>query len=349
MRMKLVDVSPLSWIVSEQVRSARGSWNEREGVKLTFEDEAGRIGYGEASPLPGYSRETLADCWGVLSKLRGTTWSVGVEPEKALRMLRSNGTDQELAALRFALEMGYFDLLSQRLTADALALAPSQFRPLLLRSEPVGIPVAALLENSSVEACVRSAKRAMSSGISTFKLKLGREACWDLELTQLQALRDTFGDSVRLRADANQHLGEPLAEKLHVLGKFKLDFIEEPCDSLASLEESYPPGAATIALDESLQALDPDMLTTDPPAARSLRSLIERGAVGALVLKPMALGGLARCLKWAHFAHQAQLKVIVSHLFSGPIASRWEKRLAASIGTPTEAQGLHYQPTHSAP
>ncbi|MFM9093065.1 MAG: o-succinylbenzoate synthase, partial [Verrucomicrobiota bacterium] len=41
------------------VRTAHGVWTHREGLLLRIEDDAGRCGWGECAPLPGWTAETV--------------------------------------------------------------------------------------------------------------------------------------------------------------------------------------------------------------------------------------------------------------------------------------------------
>jgi L-alanine-DL-glutamate epimerase-like enolase superfamily enzyme len=59
-----------------------------------------------------------------------------------------------------------------------------------------------------------------------------------------------------------------------------------------------------------------------------------------VVLKPMALGGILRCLEIARLAHERRLDVVVSHLFDGPLALAAAAVLALTAGTPGVAMGL---------
>ena len=42
------------------LRTAHGTWAEREGIILRLEDESGRVGFGEIAPIPWFGTETLA-------------------------------------------------------------------------------------------------------------------------------------------------------------------------------------------------------------------------------------------------------------------------------------------------
>src|SRR4051812_11635942 len=51
------------------VRTAHGVWAEREGVIVRLDGETGSAGFGEAAPLPGFSRETVDEIAAVCSDL----------------------------------------------------------------------------------------------------------------------------------------------------------------------------------------------------------------------------------------------------------------------------------------
>src|SRR5688572_2390799 len=40
------------------IRTAHGPWSEREGFIVRLEDDAGRVGFGEAAPIPHFGTET---------------------------------------------------------------------------------------------------------------------------------------------------------------------------------------------------------------------------------------------------------------------------------------------------
>jgi len=306
---------------------------------LTLQDEAGRLGYGEASPLPGYSTETLEQCDAALKQTLASSFSLSESPAEALLTLNELPEFRELPSAQCCLEMAYLDLLAQRPEAAQLGADSSLWGPLLRPSASVPFAVAALLENESVEACLRSAERALATGITTFKLKLGTDL--EVELAQLGALRAAFGSRVKIRVDANQTFTLPLAQTFAALEPFALEFIEEPSSVLVlaeSLLDAATEGGVRIpiALDESLRTLDEAKVGT----------WLRNAWIQVLVLKPMSLG-LRRCIRWAQLADAYGAKCVVSHLFSGPIATAWEHRLARSLGSRDLAQGLHYTPQPS--
>src|SRR5690606_32701588 len=58
-------------------QNARTSWQERDGAILCVSDDDGRVGVGEASPLPGFSPDTIDACTEALGALHwDSTWVV---------------------------------------------------------------------------------------------------------------------------------------------------------------------------------------------------------------------------------------------------------------------------------
>jgi len=278
------------------------TWSERQGLLVRVEEDGDDgqdtrarrdptrqddhpptlTGRGEASPLPGFSAESLADCEHAFDQL------VGAEPPR--------GTPFP-AALRFALETARLDLVAQRLgLAAARALAP--------RLPRERAPLSALVPLGDLAA----AQRAIDAGHRTLKLKIGRPGAFAAELESLQRLRRAVGPEIALRLDANGALDDP-ATQLAAHAAVSPELVEEPvpAERLRALGERP---LVRIALDESLARL----------TIADVAGLLHDGWADVLVLKPMLLGGIQACLDLAGLARERGARVLVTHLFDGPIA-----------------------------
>src|SRR5262249_16911009 len=109
---------------SPGARSATLRWSDREGALLRLSTPDGRVGQGEASPLPGYSSDTLET--GVIG-LGRIDWERVPEPDVAetarsflSRARAAAGTLTPSAA--FAFETALLDVLGQRQNAPIWAL-----------------------------------------------------------------------------------------------------------------------------------------------------------------------------------------------------------------------------------
>ena len=287
---------------------------EREGLLFTLTHESGAEGQGEASPLPGFSRDTLEQCGAELETVRDFPSLFG-SPKTVVQAIAEASSALSMPAARHALETALFDL------AGKLRGEPVWW---LLRAASGGpqhvpslMPLAAVIPMGEPEATVEQALATVARGVRTLKLKVGRDLTRELET--LRSVRRAVSGGVELRLDANRAFGAAQArEALAAFAPLRPELVEEPSDPL--VESPVP-----LARDESL---------LDEP----------RADVAVWVLKPMALGGLTRCLELAARARESDIDVIVSHLLDGPVALSAAAALSLAVGAPNRAAGLYPHP-----
>ena len=302
-RVAYAELRALSAPMLQPVGNARRSWPQRAGLLLRLGDDQGLVGLGEASPLPGYSADDLATC---RERLQQVPWGE-LELELAADQTFLAPAERVLARLppaaRCAAETALLDLIARR---RGLPLAT------LLRGEtpPAAVALSALLVGETPAELLASANAALGRGFRVLKLKVGRPGGAAGELAALRELRRQLGTAVGLRLDANRawSLAEASAY-LAALEEFAPEIIEEPLADARELCQLQTP--LRIALDESLQELAQDA---------ELCPLLAAGAVQALVLKPMALGGPLRCLALAQLGASYGVPAVVTHLFDGTVA-----------------------------
>jgi len=343
LRVASADVWLAGGEIPEAVRAANATteWRERRGLLLRLEDAEGRVGLGEASPLPRYSTDDLdaaaaalaAAPWERLDDAGGLDLTRPF-PEAVAPALAADALEASPAA-RFAVETALLDLAGQAAGQPAWALWLPKHAP------PARWPVAALLSAGlSPEELVPAGRAAVDAGFGTLKVKIGRPGAFDDELLALEALRMAVGDRVAIRLDANGTLlagqaadrGRVLERRLGALAPLRPELLEEPVavESLLLARSSPVP----IGLDETLQR---------PDAERLLARALERGLCRAVVLKPMALGGAARCLALAAQARAGGAGVVASHLLDGPVAYAATATLAlvlAAMGRGDDGGGV---------
>jgi len=278
--------------------------------------------------LPGYSRDSLEQCQQELARFSSSIpISVAGEAVEAIpRLFADLGI--ESPAARFAVETALLDIVAQEKGVPLWAL---------LRGEGRGPPSPIAL-SSMIDATADAADRARAAsnrGIRTLKMKVGREGQFERELETLQALRDLPNmTKMTLRADANGAWTPREARgRIEQLRPLDLEFIEEPCARDGWVELAG--GGIPVAADESLQRDD----GVDFAVARA-----HEGACSVFVLKPSALGGALRCLHIAELAHRAGAKVLVTHMFEGPIAHAASVELALALEPAPLACGLDSSP-----
>ena len=303
--------------LDREVGNANRRWSNREGLIFVAEmrtksrgTEIVHRGFGEASPLPGYSPDTIEECEACLndielfdaSKLTLTTIEALVLSMPAV------------PAARFAVETALCDLLAQRLQQSVGGLF-GQYATSARRC--------ALLDP---ERPMRSAEAILARGITCAKLKVGTH--WTEELVAIKRLRAEFPELV-LRIDANASWTLPAAKKrLALLEGLGLEFVEQPVAPgvMYSLIESPVP----IAADESLHSA---------AGREALEPLMREGGLHAIVLKPTVLGGFAACLKLQQWARMHKTVAIASHCYEGPVGTAAVAELALAMDS-TMASGV---------
>ena len=303
----------------EETANAKRAWTNRHAVFLYLTDDDGHLGAGEASPLPGLSPDTASECHSALVNMRWPqtppqTWAEIREVVQAI--------PRRLPAARFAAESALGSL------AAAIRGVPMHA---LWEEEVSALPVALGLFAADGFGVRRLAREAAVRGAQAVKVKVGTLP-QNVEDELLRDVRSIVGD-VELRLDANGCLDtEDLPRALERFAELNVSFLEEPCalEHIEALSDVPFP----LAVDESL-APDPE---------RRLERALACPHVGAIVLKPTLLGGLARCHRLARVAREAGRRVVVSHLLEGCIARAAHGHLALAIAAsgppPHDAAGL---------
>ncbi len=312
--------------------NARSSWAERKGLLIGLRGEDGRVGLGEASPLPGYSPDSLAEARAALEAFgrRGDLsldwqgdWGARVDS-----LLES--IPLQIPSARFAVETALLDLVGQ-----ALGLPLHR----LMGTAPGRVAWAGVIEASGRSGALERARTLIDSGVHTLKVKVDGGAGWPEAISFLRALRELAGSSVRIRIDANRTMSaDELRDRLDSLSSVQPEFVEEPGDPDAVARLSSVPVA--LALDESLHGGDAEARIAALAGARS-RAREYR----FVVLKPTVLGGARRCLHLARAARSAGAGVVVSHTLEGPVAWTACAALALAVDDGRTAAGL--EPHHA--
>ena len=307
-------------------QNARSSWSQRSGYLITLTGDDGVSGSGEATPLPGFSADSLEASGEALRHFDAGSTPTRLEPGMSVfdELCTASSALRRTPSARAALESALLDRWARVAGKPAWAL--------LLSSNVAPPPhraVSALLQGDPEQA-VLQAQIGYARGVRCFKFKVGRPGALDRELSTVQDLRGTLGSEVSLRLDANQALS--LQQARNYLPRFAahgLEIIEEPCApaQLSQLADLQLP----LAVDESLAGLE------DPS---SHAPWLAQCGVKAVVLKPSLLGGASACRAWARVAREIGAEVILSHAFEGPHGLALSAALALSVGSESRAHGL---------
>lgn len=290
----------------------------RTGLVLHLVDEDGRVGRGEATPLPGYSPDTLGESRAALDAFTARLPREVAQDPAGIALVVGELPARAPSA-RFAVETALLDLVAQAEDVSLAALLRGGPAPHLVRHT-------ALVQAPAPDDALAEASRAVSRGVRTLKRKV-RGRPFDAEVALLARLRAQFGDEIELRVDANGAWApEEARERLEALARVGVALVEEPSfgRGLCALGRVAVPWAA----DESLA-----------DASLAARLLVQPSCA-AFVLKPMLLGGLWRCMALAELADQYDRDLVVTHMFDGPVALAACEALAAALPRAPLACGL---------
>ncbi len=271
--------------------------HERAGVLVRIDSGSGASGWGDVAPLPGFSRESIeeaeAELMACAGRLRGARFDpqgddfgawLGFEPAAAMS-----------PSVRFGLETALASLSRRMEDKSAAELACFDG----------AVPVNGLLAGPR-EQVLADARRLRDGGCRAVKLKVGsRPVAEDVDLTG--AVRSVIGDGMELRLDANRSWSLEQAVAFgRAVGDTNIEYLEEPLRDPAHLADFFDATGIPVALDESLLELRPDDLDGRPE-------------VGAVVLKPTLLGGIARAREWVTKALALNVRPVVSGCFESGV------------------------------
>ncbi|AOZ73529.1 O-succinylbenzoate synthase [Boudabousia tangfeifanii] len=174
----------------------------------------------------------------------------------------------------------------------------------------------------------RAAEIVAKSGASTAKVKVadpGSDLAADVQ--RLAAVREAIGDTGKIRIDANA--AWDVSQAVSAIGILNqaaggLDYVEQPCPSVAELAEVKQKVGVRIAADESVRRAE------DPLA------VAKAGAADLLVIKVQPLGGIRQAL---HICEAAQLPVVVSSALDAAYGIWAGGRLAEQLALKGQLDG----------
>lgn len=295
--------------------------HHREGLLLELKEEGGAAGWGEVSPLPGFSRESLEEATDQLRSLVSSMTGHEVACDRT-GLIDEMGGELDLRAIapsvRFGFELAVWNLCAAR---DRVSLAA------LISPHPrASVPLNGLLTGSP-EHVFEEARRMRDAGFRAVKLKVGGRGV-DEDLKLVRALSEEIGAAVALRLDANRAWS--FEEALGFAGgsdEVRYEYIEEPLADPSRLPELVQRCGIPVALDESLAGMEPEALE-DHRYAR------------AVVLKPTFLGGVSSTLRLAESALRLGMTPVISSAYETGIGTPALVALAAGIGAEEVPAGL---------
>ncbi len=309
MRVAHAKLLPIRLPLVQPVVGAHGIVSARQCTLLRLETDAGLVGFGEASPYPGFGSETTLAARTALARAASDLVGCEVEGAMALDRIRSH-------CARAAIETALLDLQAQ-LRAVALCERLSSGSD----GQGRGIACNALISGEQPEDVARAVAAAKSRGFSTLKLKVGALTL-ERDHARVATAREEAGPEALIRLDANQAYRESEAmEAIAAFAPHGVEYLEQPVaaediDVMAALRRKSP---IPLAADEAAITLE------------DARRVIAAEAADVIVIKPSAAGGPRSALRIAREARRAGLEVVVTSLIDSAVGVAAALHAAAAI------------------
>ena len=285
----------------------------------------GLVGWGEASPLPGWSRASLLD---TEAALRRTLDGLKASGEAALDDLLDGLADAPHS--RAGVAGAWADLQAQR-AGRPLASDLSRDQA---RDVAAAVMVNALVATPEPSGVERDARDAAGDGFGAVKLKVGAAGA-AVDVDRIRAARSGLGTAAELRLDANG-AWDP-ATAIDVLDRVQdcdIAYCEEPVAGLEAIAAVGKRSPVPVAADESIRV-----------EADALRAL-ELG-VSTLIVKPQALGGPDVALAVAARAREAGVSAVVTSFLDSAVGVAHALHVAAAVDAAASRVRVHGLATSS--
>lgn len=307
--------TPFDLKLKEPFRNASFKIESRSGFIIKITDENNLIGYGEVSPLPGFSSETLYECEVALNTLHYMIISKSVKNQE-LDLISELNAISNLPSLLFGIEQAVISLLIQRRELSTLLVYEKT------------IPINGIVGITSKEETFRKIDDLLAEDFKTIKIKLGVNSVED-DVKLVKQITNRVDESIKIRLDVNGNWNFKQAEfAVNNLPQDKIELIEQPVNNINELVMLSDFSNIPIAIDESINNTS------------EAKDIIERSNITNIVLKPSILGSIIQTISLIKSAEKLEKKIIISSAFES-VVGRSAVVWLASFVEGNHAHGLN--------
>lgn len=314
MKITAVEVQSTKIPVVRAHKMAIGTTNFQENVVVKLFTDEGIVGYGEAPHMVGHSQlgETPLTVRVILrSKLIPAI--LGLDPfnQEALVTTLNRAVPGNQRA-KGALVMAAYDAAGKALNTPVYNLLGGKARE--------SVPLSWSLPITDVKSTVEEALQMVEHGWRILKLKVGRKSP-DEDTEMVRAVREAVGDSISIRADANQAYDFKTAIRaMNGMAPYRLDFLEQPLhmDDLEGMAEITKQSPIPIMADESAKSLE------------ALAKIAEMRAADYVSIYIIGPGGINNSKKMAGLAQAFRMRGYVGGALESVIGATAGLHLAIS-------------------
>jgi o-succinylbenzoate synthase len=271
-----IELSRLCVPLATPYRLAFGPIDHFDTIVVEIVDSEGRVGFGEATVLTGYTDETIGDAWRVAREFAAKL--AACDAERVGDAVLALGVRHPFAASAFGTAL---DVLGGH--------------PALAVSEPTRVPLLGLLHAEAGADIAREVDALLAAGFRTFKVKVGFDV--ERDARRVRAIQRAVDGRARIRLDANQgYTPEQGIAFVRALDPRGIELFEQPCAAGDWDAHLAVARAATVPLmlDESIYGLADIERAADLRAAAyikvKLMKLVTIDRLEAAIARILALG-----------------------------------------------------------
>jgi len=301
--------------------TASGSFTHREGVLLRYEDPAYDLDIvTEASPLPGFSTETLRQVINEAIAINRMMDGFLNEPFSYDQLVIKTEELTPLPSLRFAFACLGLSILRFR--------SPHSTDPDQQRVLPDSISVNSIIGINNAEQTAKDIRDAIQQGFTTLKCKVKDEPGHLPET--LRKMSEKYPD-IRFRLDPNQSWPvEKMREYSSRFDGLPIEYIEEPCfiNHPVQYEEICSLSIHPVAADESIPKFGLNAVVNAPHQP------------DFFIVKPMLINNIFNLFATIDHRNHLDDRVIFTTSLESSVGVSAIARMAGLYGSRKMAHGL---------
>jgi len=309
MRIDKIATTPFAIPLSRPMNWGNSLHKVRRGLHLSLTNEMGNESLSEISPLPSYSRESLAEATEQMAQIRIPLKQVEFSKETWHTQLQELFLKENITpfpSVLFGIETALHSLLfGETLTPEV------NMQGLLLGNR---------------EEILEGLNR--TKGMQAIKLKLFALPSIKEAISVTEEVLDILGSDTSLRIDVNKRWSD---EEALTFGKAfypsTFEYIEEPMRDFKSFEHFRKVTGHPIAVDDSLRSLP-------------LFDLLGASYIDAFVLKPTMMGGMKYTLGVAKMVKNRGATAVLSSSVESSVGLHHLKKMAGMMPDLTTPVGL---------
>ncbi len=319
--MKIVDIKTenIKIPLVTPFKTALRTTDHVDDIIVRVFTDTGHVGYGEAPPTAVITGDTKASIAGAIEDfIKPSIIGYDIENLDGI-MYKLHHCIKKNTSAKAAVDMAIYDLFAQKCNMPLYKVLGGS------KSE---ITTDLTISVNPVDVMVNDAKKAVSEGFRTLKIKVGKDGKGDVE--RMKAIRLAVGEDILLRVDANQGWGAK--QSVQIISQMEaeglnIELVEQPtpADDFEGLKYVTSNVRTAILADESVFSV------------RDAVKIITERAADLINIKLMKTGGIYEALKICALAETYGIECMAGCMLESKIAVSAAAHLAAGKSIITKA------------